>query len=269
MCLLVFAWQTEPAYSLVVAANRDERFERPAQSLCVLRERDPRILGGRDDLAGGTWLAVNQHGVVAGLTNRPAPGGRDLSKRSRGELPLMAAGQPTAHDAAHELARRVKPGEYNPAWLLVGDRDSLHYVEIAADRPPSFRVLFPGIHILENVALGQPSLKVDRVRSLMAEATPKGEPLWTTLPTVMADHTVPTAGGGDRQEVAEWERRPATLASCVHTDDYGTRSAVLVRVPIDPAATPDMLVADGPPCTAPFIDVRFADANGTVLRPDL
>ena len=40
----------------------------------------------------------NQHGVVAGLTNRPAPGGRDLSKRSRGELPLMAAEQRTAHD---------------------------------------------------------------------------------------------------------------------------------------------------------------------------
>jgi uncharacterized protein with NRDE domain len=269
MCLLVFAWQMEPAYSLVVAANRDERFERPAQSLCVLRDRDPRILGGRDELAGGTWLAVNQHGVVAGLTNRPSPGGRDLSKRSRGELPLMAAEQRTAYDAVHELARRVNPGDYNPAWLLVGDRESLHYVEIAADRTPSFRVLSPGVHILENVALGEPSLKVDRVRSLMAAATPNGEPLWTALPTVLADHTVPTAEGGVRPEVGEGERRPATLASCVHTDDYGTRSAVLVRVPIDPTAPPDMLVADGPPCTAPFIDVPSADATGTVLRPDL
>ncbi len=74
MCLLVFAWQTEPEYPLVVAANRDERLDRPAQALCVLQEERPRILGGRDDLAGGTWLAVNEHGVVAGLTNRPAPG---------------------------------------------------------------------------------------------------------------------------------------------------------------------------------------------------
>ena len=203
MCLLVFVWQTEPAYSLVVAANRDERFERPAQSLCVLRDRDPRILGGRDDLAGGTWLAVNQHGVVAGLTNRPSPGGRDLSKRSRGELPLMAAEQRTAHDAVHELARHVRPGRLQPGMAPGGDRDSLHYVEIAADRPPSFRVLSPGIHILENVALGERSLKVDRVRSLMAAATSNGEPLWTALPTVLADHTVPTAEGEVRPEVAE------------------------------------------------------------------
>ncbi|HUD16487.1 MAG TPA: NRDE family protein [Acidimicrobiales bacterium] len=257
MCLLVFAWQTEPAYALVVAANRDERFERPAHSLCVLRERDPRILGGRDDLAGGTWLAVNQHGVVAGLTNRPAPGGRDLSKRSRGELPLMAAEQRTAHDAVHELARRVNPGDYNPAWLLVADRNSLHYVEIAADRSPSFRQLPPGIHILENVALGEPSLKIDRVRSLMSGASGQGRSLWTAMPAVLADHTVPTPGPATGEMTGEVERPPATLASCVHTDDYGTRSAVLVRVPIDPAARPEMAVADGPPCTTPFIDVSL------------
>jgi uncharacterized protein with NRDE domain len=255
MCLLVFAWQTEPAYALVVAANRDERFDRPAHALCVLREREPRILGGRDDVAGGTWLAVNQHGVVAGLTNRPAPGGRDLSKRSRGELPLMAAEQRTAHDAVNELARRVRPGDYNPAWLLVADRDSLHYIEIAADRSPSFRQLPPGIHILENVALGEPSRKVDRVRSLMSGATAQGGSLWSALPAVLADHTVPTTEERERPAIGDVERRPATLASCVHTDDYGTRSAVLVRVPIDPAAGPEMSVADGPPCTTPFIDV--------------
>ena len=80
VCLLVFAWQTEPGYALVVAANnRDEQLDRPAHPLCVLRESNPRILGGRDDLAGGTWLAVNDHGVVAGLTNRPSPGGAPLA----------------------------------------------------------------------------------------------------------------------------------------------------------------------------------------------
>jgi hypothetical protein len=50
-------------------------------------------------------------------------------------------------------------------------------------------------------------------------------------------------------------RREATLAACVHTDDYGTRSAALVRVPKDPTGFPEMQVADGPPCTAPFVDV--------------
>src|ERR1019366_10453441 len=98
VCRLVSAGQTEPGCALVVAANRDEQLDRPAHPLCVLRESNPRILGGRDDLAGGTWLAVNDHGGVAGLTNRPSSGGRDLSKRSRGELPLMLAGQRSADD---------------------------------------------------------------------------------------------------------------------------------------------------------------------------
>lgn len=81
----------DPDAPLVVAANRDERLDRPALAMTVLTEGDPRILGGRDEQAGGTWLAVNDRGVVAGLTNRPAPDGADPARRTRGELPLALA----------------------------------------------------------------------------------------------------------------------------------------------------------------------------------
>ncbi len=264
MCLLVFAWQTEPGFPLVVAANRDERLDRPARSLCVLNERDPKILGGRDDLAGGTWLAVNEHGVVAGLTNRPSPGGRDPTKRSRGELPLVLAGHPTAEAGVHDLIQRVQPGLYNPAWLLVGDRESLFYLELAPDLPPSISHLPPGVHILENVGLGEPSPKVARVHSMLDGAGSSTTPLWALLPTVLADHTIPRSAdesrsgddsGGLAEEVVT--RLPATLASCVHTEEYGTRSAALVRVASDPGRKPELLVADGPPCTDPFIEASF------------
>ncbi|MGH9078645.1 MAG: NRDE family protein [Acidimicrobiales bacterium] len=254
MCLLMFAWQTEPGYPLAVAANRDERLDRPAHSMCVLRERHPRVLGGRDDMAGGTWLAVNEHGVVSGLTNRPSPGGRDPNKRSRGALPLIAVAQRSAPDAVAELCRRVQPGEYNPAWLLVGDRRSLYYVELAIDRRPVVRELEPGVHVLENAALGDPSPKVDRIRALV-EAKALGPVRWAALPSVLADHTVPDPHALKVYERENIERRLASLASCVHTDDYGTRSAALIRVPSEPDAMPDVMVADGPPCTAPFVDV--------------
>jgi uncharacterized protein with NRDE domain len=257
MCLLLFAWQTELSFPLVVAANRDERLDRPSQPFDVLQESGPRILGGRDQLAGGTWLAVNDSGVVAGLTNRPSPGGPDRTKRSRGELPLLLAGHGRAEDGVAELVERVYPGQYNPAWLLVGDRTSLFYVELADDRAPVVRSLPPGIHILENVALGHPSSKVDQVRSLLTTAETGGEGLWPTLRAVLADHTVPTnhTAAVTGPEGAAVERRPATLAACVHTDDYGTRSAELVRVPIEPGARPEVLVAEGPPCSASFVDV--------------
>jgi uncharacterized protein with NRDE domain len=255
MCLLVFAWDPAGEYPLMVAANRDERLERPAHAIDVLSEEGPRILGGRDDLAGGTWLAVNEHGVVAGLTNRPAPGGRDLTKRSRGELPLLLASRPTAQAAVAALLETVVPGQYNPAWLLVGDRRSLSYVELATDLAPIAVALEPGIHILENVALATPSPKADRVRGLVAEEARRGTSLWTALRSVLADHGLPpgaaTATFGDDRS----PRPEATMAACVHTDDYGTRSAALVRVHRVPDARPDMVVADGPPCTTPFVDV--------------
>jgi hypothetical protein len=109
--------------------------------------------------------------------------------------------------------------------------------------------------VLENVALDEPSLKVDSVRSLVSAAGDKGLALWNAMPSVLADHTVPLPDEGGTYG-DEDERRPlATLASCVHSDDYGTRSAAMIRVLSDPDARPEMLVADGPSCTAPFVDV--------------
>lgn len=253
MCLLVFAWQTEPDYPLVVAANRDERLDRPADALRILRDRSPRVLGGQDRLAGGSWLTVNEHGVVAGLTNRPSPGGRDPSKQSRGELPLVAADQSSAHDAVARLAARVRPGRYNPAWLLIGDRSALYYLELDLERELVVRELLPGIHVLENAGLDEPSPKVDRIRALV-DAAPAGPARWAALAGILADHAVPDVAALDVYQRNNVERRLATLAACVHTDDYGTRSAELVRVPADPTVLPELLVADGPPCTAPFVD---------------
>jgi uncharacterized protein with NRDE domain len=267
MCLLVFAWQTVPGFPLVVAANRDERLDRPSHSLCVLREHDPRILGGRDELAGGTWLAVNQHGVVAGLTNRPSPGGRDPAKRSRGELPMLAASYPSAADGVADLMDRVEPAQYNPAWLLIGDRDSLHYIELASDRLPQTHTLGPGVHILENVGLGAPSAKVTNIRLLIGADSSGGAPLWDVLPTVLADHSIPITDGeagspeglDTSQPNSDVMVRPLeTRAACVHTDNYGTRSSALVRIPADRDRAPEMLVADGPPCTSTFVETAFA-----------
>src|ERR1700679_171007 len=121
-CLLVMAFGLDPEAPLVVAANRDERLDRPATSMTVLRASDPRILGGRDERAGGTWLAVNEFGLVAGLTNRPVPDGIDPAKRTRGELPVLLASHRSAAEAVDDFLRRISPSDYNPAWFLVGDR---------------------------------------------------------------------------------------------------------------------------------------------------
>jgi uncharacterized protein with NRDE domain len=254
VCLLVVAWRCDEQWPLVVGANRDEWLDRPARAITVLRERDPRILGGRDERAGGTWLAVNEYGVVCGLTNRPMPDGPDLTRQSRGRLPLLAAEARTAQEAVDALVSEVAMGSYNPAWLLVGDRKSLHYLAVEPDSPTRPERLSPGLHVLENAALDGPSVKVDHVRASLARAGAAGVPRWEAFADLLRDHTIDLT----QEEVPRFpdgrERLAATLAPCVHADGYGTRSSALVRVAGASDRRPEVLVSDGPPCTAPFVD---------------
>src|SRR4051794_2555490 len=144
MCLLITLARTSRDLPLIVAANRDEVVDRPAIPMTVLRESRPRVLGGLDELAGGTWLAVNDAGVVAGLTNRPLTGGRDPAKRSRGELPLALAGHTSAVEAVEAFASDIRASDYNPAWLLIGDRESAFAIDMTGDDTPLVHELSPG-----------------------------------------------------------------------------------------------------------------------------
>src|SRR4051812_22050566 len=158
--------RVHPDAPLIVGANRDELLERPAIPMSVLRESNPRILGGRDELAGGTWLAVNEFGVVAGLTNRPTGGQRDPSKRTRGELPLALAGHRSAAAAVEAFASHYRPSDFNPSWLLVGDREGAFGIDMTGDGAPVVTPMAPGVHVLENRPADTPSPKVDHVRGL-------------------------------------------------------------------------------------------------------
>ena len=252
MCLLIVLARTHPEAPLVVAANRDELLDRPAVPMSVLRERDPRVLGGRDELAGGTWLAVNDAGVVAGLTNRPKEGGRDVSKRSRGELPLALASHPSAAAAVEAVTSAHRPSDYNPAWLLVGDRQDLFAVDMTGDDAVVVEQLPPGIHVLENRPLGVPSPKVDHVRTLLAGIEGLSETeLVGRLQSVMANHDVPEGALGV-DEIAIGEVPPEVKAACVHTERYGTRWSGVVTVPRGREERPNLRYADGPPCQTAY-----------------
>ena len=169
MCLLIALSRTVPGMPLLVAANRDELYARPAEAVTVLRGAAPRILGGRDELAGGTWLAVNSAGVLAGLTNQPSAS-RDPAKRSRGELPLAFAAYPDAATAVAEVCGRLDPANYNPCWLLVGDRDTLFSVDLTGGSRPVVQELPPGRYVLENAPLRRESAKQQRVAALVDTA---------------------------------------------------------------------------------------------------
>ncbi len=248
MCLLIALFAIVPDVPLLIAANRDELYQRPADPITVLRAAQPRILGGRDEMAGGTWLAVNEHGVVAGLTNQPATA-RDPARRSRGELPLAFTAYPDAKTAVTQVCARLDPAAYNPCWMLVGDRHALFSVDVSGGHQARVEELPPGRYVLENAPLRHASAKQQRVSGRVGALEPgRAE---ASLAGVLRDHQ-PAAGPRPAEDGRP--ARPAELtAACVHTERYGTRSAMIVSV--GPAGVPRVSAAAGPPCVTPLLDV--------------
>ena len=250
MCLLIVISGVVPGLPLIVAANRDERRARPTIPMTRLEGGDGAlaILGGRDEVGGGTWLATNEAGVVAGLTNRPLRDGPDTAKRSRGELPLALARHRTAATAVEAFGTTIDPTAYNPSWLLVADRGDAFFVDVTATDHVIVEHLRPGIHVLENRTLHEPSPKAERVRALLALVLADRPPqLLDGLRSLLADHHLPP--GEPPADTGNPRLALAARAICVHADedDYGTRSSAVISV-ADGSARPTVRWTGDAPC---------------------
>ena len=137
MCTLIALHRCYPSAHLVVAATRDEFLARPATGPRLHHWSGRRVIAPLDERAGGTWLGLNDLGLFAALTNRPAQS-LDPSRRSRGLLVADALGHVSAARAA-EAALRLAPRAYNPFNLFVADAD--HAFAILYDEKPRVRVL--------------------------------------------------------------------------------------------------------------------------------
>jgi len=240
MCILMVIHQGVPAYPIVVAANRDEYYDRPTQGPCRLVQT-PAVWGGRDERAGGTWLGVNAHGLVIGLTNRRIREEQenDPQRRSRGLLCLEALQCHTAAEAADFLASEP-PERYNPFNLLMIDQCDLLWA--AYEGKPAMQRLEAGLHILANGNVNDfETVRIRRARRLLQHAAyPEWRHYFLLLEEVCRDHE---SGVKDRETI------------CMHRDKerYGTVSSTIL------ALTPGIAgsvyrYAAGHPCTTLYQD---------------
>ncbi len=118
MCLCVLLYKQVPGYPLVMAANREEYYDRPSQPPSWVA-RDPAVFAGRDERSGGTWQGANQFGLLLALTNRVSSG-FDPQRRSRGLL-CTPQGQPMAEPSP---APRASPKDQPTAGLSPAPRAS-------------------------------------------------------------------------------------------------------------------------------------------------
>lgn len=126
MCLLAIQYQLVPEAPVLIAANREEYYDRNSQAPTI-QSGKPRVLGGVDLVAGGTWLGVNQHGMLIACCNRKKSF-PPLAPLSRGVLcrELLKAG--SAFEAAEMAMDQLADGQYDGVNYVCVDAASGHVV---------------------------------------------------------------------------------------------------------------------------------------------
>jgi len=219
MCILLVAYRQHPVYDLIVAANRDEFYQRPSAAARFWPQH-PQVLAGRDETAGGTWLGINQRGYFAAVTNlRGGGGARD--GYSRGHLVRDFLLQ---EDTAAQFARTLTPqgAHYAGCNLLLADRERLWWWSNDTNRE-----LPAGVYGVSNSPLDDEWPKVERLKAAFEPLRPlHGEPLLTALLEVLRDAPATHASPGDLLST----RLEDTIF--VHTPAYGTRcTSIVLRNP--------------------------------------
>ncbi|MBW1819114.1 MAG: NRDE family protein [Deltaproteobacteria bacterium] len=225
MCLILLAHKIHPSYRLILAANRDEFYDRPTAP-AAFREDAPDVLAGRDQRAGGTWLGITRTGRLAAITNYRDPASIKDHAPSRGELVsnfLLGTDPPKIY------LRRLdgKADEYNGFNLILGDGQALYWY---SGRAGEIRALEPGIYGLSNHLLDTPWPKVARgkeaLRRLLAE---QGSVSPEALFALLSDRSRPDdADLPDTGVGLELERLLSPLF--ITSPDYGTRSSTILTI---------------------------------------
>ena len=165
MCLILFAHGMSPDFPLVVAANRDEFFDRPSAAANFWPGSESFILAGRDLQARGTWIGITRHGRFAGVTNIRSTTQTKQHARSRGELVRnFLSGTSTPLQYCESIQPHFP--EFAGFNLLVGDGGSLCY---ANNSHNIVRVLAPGIFGLSNDLLDSDWPKVNLGKKRLAD----------------------------------------------------------------------------------------------------
>jgi uncharacterized protein with NRDE domain len=159
MCTLIVGWNALGPGTLLIAANRDEDPARPAEGPRALRS-SPRIVGGRDARAGGTWLAIRGRRLVVAALNRrdPEPAPADARRPSRGLLALSvaAAGEGRPDHAARAAHLLLGADSYAPCSLVIAGPEGAWLVVRERGTPPRTSALTPGWHALTHAELDDP-----------------------------------------------------------------------------------------------------------------
>jgi uncharacterized protein with NRDE domain len=219
MCIIGFRYRPEDPVPLIVAANRDEFYDRPTAPLAWWE--GGRILAGQDLWSGGTWMGVSRDGRFVAITNFREAERAKNGAPSRGFIPLRFL--EVGGSAAEFFSWLRKEAErYAPFNVLVYDGADLLGYESRHDRELAFA---PGIHAVSNGYFNEPWPKVEALKAGMAAGPDDDEALLALLGNArrFPDGRLPNTG-----VPIEWER--ALSPAFVRTPTFGTRTSTVLRL---------------------------------------
>jgi uncharacterized protein with NRDE domain len=222
MCLIVFAYNAHPSYHLILAANRDEFYERPS-SPADFWEDAPQILAGKDLKEGGTWLGITRAGKFAAITNYRDPAAFKINAQSRGKLVRdFLCGDQSADKYLKNISKQSD--KYNGYNLILRDNDGLYVFSNRGEK----QKLGAGIYGLSNHLLDTSWPKVLQAKKeLKRTLNERGAALEDALFAILSgrhvapDDKLPATGVG-----REWERLLSPIF--IKSPNYGTRSSTIL-----------------------------------------
>ena len=245
MCTLALYYRLFGDYPLIVAANRDEHYDRPSLPPSLLKTK-PNIIAGKDVRAGGTWLGVNETGLLAGILNRHFDGQNAVvtDARSRGLLCRDVLLRLSAVGASEWIQNDRFC--YNPFTLLFADSHGA-FVSYNDDQRIITQELTRGLHVFSSAAaFDLRSAKAERAYALFGRSEIHARlergalnDSVSALQEVLADHSL-APGSDDPGD-----------AICVHRDRSGTVSSSILVYSKTQSRFATFFCA-GPPCRMGF-----------------
>lgn len=228
MCLVAIAWRAHPRYPLIIAGNRDEAHGRPSAAAAWWDDA-PQVFGGRDLVAGGSWLAVSRAGRFAVVTNnpqRPPPPG---PAPSRGQLvrDFVAGDRPSGRFL--DIVQ-VNEARYPGFHLLAGTPVQVRGFITPRGTHPGRWTLPAGVTVVSNSPLERPWPKVRWLERALSGLL-AGDAIEPQQLLALLERRDPV------DEVGDTDDHPASRLPFIVGDSYGTRASTVVLM--DAAGTCD------------------------------
>jgi uncharacterized protein with NRDE domain len=224
MCLLLISYNSHPLYKLIIAANRDEFYNRPTEK-ARFWDSAPFLLGGKDLQAGGTWLGITKRGRFAAITNYREPQNVKKDSPSRGKLVTSFLENNTSlENFVKFLYSTVE--EYNGYNLLYMEAGEVFYF---SNKAGNNILLSPGIYALSNHLLDTPWPKVEKSKRSFIDIIKKNDISIDAIFNLLSDGSLPPDELLPNTGIGlEIERAVSPIF--VSTPHYGTRSSTVILI---------------------------------------